>query len=116
MFDGWNRVFGLAAGLTGEHFDLNTGTDVVLTAVSEPGDGGENNYNSKCGDTVVYGFVSSDSLVLRFFGRHTHAAAGSGELGREEEEDGGQRDVSQRDLTEMISDAQIIQGYMILQG
>lgn len=36
------------------------------------------------------------------YGR-THAAAGSRNLGREEEEDGGEGDVSQRNLLEMIS-------------
>jgi len=103
VLDGGQRLFAVA-DLSSEDLDLDARANVVFTTVGEPGDRRENNHDSKCGDTVVYVWLDRVRIFFSFLCQGlTHAAAGSRNLGREEEENGGEGDICQRDLGEIIS-------------
>lgn len=44
--------------LSREPFDLDSGSDIVLAAIHDPGDGGNNEDDAKGGNAVVYFSVS----------------------------------------------------------
>lgn len=54
MFHSRDGLFSLATSLTSKHFHLDTGTDIVLTAVGNPGDAGNDEDDAEGSDTVVY--------------------------------------------------------------
>ena len=54
---------GLFTGLSREHFYLNTGSDEVLAAIENPGNGGDDEHNTESGNTVVYSW-SVDTLRI----------------------------------------------------
>lgn len=53
VFDGRQRLFAVT-DLSSEDLNLDTRANVVFTTIGEPSDRGENDHDSKCGDTVVY--------------------------------------------------------------
>lgn len=53
VFHRRNGLLGLAISLSSQHLHLDTGTDIVLPAIEDPGDAGNDEDDAKGSDTVV---------------------------------------------------------------
>jgi hypothetical protein len=58
-------MLGLNTSLSGQKLHLYAGTNVVLAAVREPCDRGNDDNNGKGGNTVVYLLLVRNSLVWK---------------------------------------------------